>query len=103
MVVQLGKRWGISVRKDLLVRKRATAAMKGLSLDARRENVEGAFSFFSEKRANIAGRNILLVDDIYTTGSTFDSCSRVLKSGGAGMVYVLTFAAGGNVVPKDRL
>jgi predicted amidophosphoribosyltransferase len=46
---------------------------------------------------------ILVIDDIYTTGSTFDSCSRVLKSGGAGMVYVLTFAAGGNVAPKDRL
>ncbi|MGI6256586.1 MAG: ComF family protein [Anaerovoracaceae bacterium] len=44
-----------------------------------------------------------MIDDIYTTGSTFDSCSRVLKSGGAGMVYVLTFAAGGNVAPKDRL
>lgn len=103
MAMQLGKRWAIPVKRDLLVRRRATAAMKGLSLDERRENVEGAFSFFSEKRANITGRNILLVDDIYTTGSTFDSCSRVLKSGGAGMVYVLTFAAGGNVAPKDRL
>lgn len=103
MAVQLSRRWGIPVKKNLLIRKKATKAMKGLSSYERRENVEGAFSLFSDKESTIAGRNILLVDDIYTTGSTFDSCSRVLKRAGAGKVYVLTFAAGGNVPPGDRL
>lgn len=103
MALQLARRWEVPLKKNLLIRTRRTKAMKGLSFYERRDNVEDAFSFFSERQSNIAGRNILLVDDIYTTGSTFDSCSRVLKSGGAGKVYVLTFAAGGNVAPKEWL
>ncbi len=77
--------------------------MKGLSTYERRENVAEAFSFFSDKEATIAGRNILLVDDIYTTGSTFDSCSRVLKGGGAGQVYVLTLPPGAKCCPEGMV
>jgi adenine phosphoribosyltransferase len=47
----------------------------------------------------ICGKRILLIDDVYTTGSTLDACAAVLKEAGAARVDVLTFAAGADVHP----
>ncbi len=56
----------------------------------RKENVAGAFSVLKPHR--VRSKNLLLIDDVFTTGSTVDQCSRVLKRAGAARVEVLTLA-----------
>ena len=74
-----------------LVRRRDTIPQKSLDPAARRENVRGIFSWTG---GTLAGRRVLLVDDIYTTGSTLDSAARTLKKAGAEKVYFLTISIG---------
>lgn len=86
---------------ELLERTRKTAPMKGLGSFERHENLKGAIAVSAENHYRIKDRRILLIDDIYTTGSTLDECSRVLHEAGANQVYVLTFACGANREPKS--
>ena len=74
-----------------LVRRRDTIPQKSLDPAARRENVRGIFSWTG---GTLAGRRVLLVDDIYTTGNTLDSAARTLKKAGAEKVYFLTISIG---------
>lgn len=83
---------GKPLATGLLKRKRRTRQQIGLSANARRENVQGAFSVAEAGRVELAGKRILLVDDVYTTGATVAAATRALKRGGAGEVRVLTFA-----------
>jgi ComF family protein len=76
----------------LLRRVRATAQQVGLSATERDKNVRGAFRVEGEDRALLAGRRVLLVDDVYTTGATVKAATRALLRGGAGAVDVLVFA-----------
>ena len=85
--------------RPLLVRTRHTQAMRTLGAGERRANVQGAFSILKGREPIIKGKNILLLDDVYTTGSTLDACAGVLKEAGAARVEVLTFAAGADVHP----
>lgn len=94
----LAKRIGIPYL-DLLARTRHTEAMRTLGAGERRANVQGAFSIFKGKERTVKGKSILLIDDVYTTGSTLDACAAVLKEAGAAQVDVLTFAAGADVRP----
>src|SRR5437016_217605 len=71
-----------------LVRRRETESQIGLTRHQRRENLRGAFKFLEPDR--IAGRTILLVDDVFTTGTTAAECSKVLRRAGAKYVYVAT-------------
>ncbi|WP_292661338.1 phosphoribosyltransferase family protein, partial [Mesorhizobium sp.] len=64
----------------------------------REENVRAAFKVPDEAEIEIAGRRVLLIDDVYTTGATVRAVARALKKGGAGAVDVLTFA---RVLPGD--
>jgi ComF family protein len=73
-----------------LERRRATESQAGLSPHQRRANVRGAF--FAPKPAAVDGRDVLLIDDIYTTGATARACSQALKSAGARRVWVATVA-----------
>lgn len=75
-----------------LVRTRATHSQIGLSLDQRRANVRGAFAVPARHRALIAGRHVLLIDDVVTTGATVSAAARALIDAGAGAVDVLALA-----------
>jgi ComF family protein len=83
---------GVPVAHEALKRVRATAQQVGRSKADRAENVQGAFSVPAEQRADIAGRNLILVDDVLTSGATVDACTRVLLRAGASHVDVLVFA-----------
>ena len=76
----------------LLVRTRATAQQVGLSARERQKNVRNAFAVPFEAKARIAGKCIVLVDDVRTTGSTLRACTAALRAAGAARIYVLTFA-----------
>jgi ComF family protein len=75
-----------------LVRRRATASQTGMTPLQRRDNVRGAFAVRKRYQRDITGRNIILVDDVYTTGATANECARVLRRAGAANVWVATAA-----------
>lgn len=75
-----------------VVRTRATPSQVGLTRTARLLNVRGAFAVPSGQADRIAGRRVLLVDDVITTGATCGSAARALKRGGAARVDVLALA-----------
>lgn len=101
MARRFAQRCGKPCASRLLMRTRETAPMKGLGSFDRHENLKGALAVSPANRYKIEGRRIMLIDDIYTTGSTLDECSRVLRQGGAEKVYVLTFACGANRKPRE--
>ncbi|HEV2557798.1 MAG TPA: ComF family protein [Microvirga sp.] len=76
----------------LLARVKRTEAQVGLTKAQRRDNLQGAFRVPAEARARLAGKRVLLVDDVLTTGATANACSRALIRGGAAAVDVLAFA-----------
>jgi ComF family protein len=80
----------IPLGRDILVRRRPTLPQLKLSPEERRTNVKGAF--LVPEPAAVAGKTVLLVDDVYTTGATAKECARALKRAGAGQVEVLTVA-----------
>ncbi len=81
---------GIAFAKSALVRVRNTPQRAQPTATARRENVKGAFRV--RRGASIAGKGVLLVDDVMTTGSTASEAARTLKSAGAATVVVATLA-----------
>ena len=76
---------------DFLIRKRNTKAMKDLNANERRVNLRGAFDYLGE---NPGYKRALLIDDIYTTGSSLDEVSKVLKAVGIEEVYTMTLCVG---------
>ncbi|MGA7511666.1 MAG: ComF family protein [Candidatus Sulfotelmatobacter sp.] len=73
-----------------LERKRDTASQIGLTSHQRRENLRGAFAVAQPE--SVKGREVLVVDDVYTTGATVSECARVLRRAGAAKVWVATVA-----------
>jgi len=80
----------------LLLRTAKTPAMSRLRPEERRNNMENAFSIAPGAEKRIEGKRILLVDDIFTTGSTADACSNTLLNAGASEVRLICFASGAN-------
>jgi ComF family protein len=88
----LGVAGDIHVAVDGIKRVRHTASQSGLGRKARERNLRRAIAPSSGARAQIEGRRVLLIDDVFTTGATADACTRALMSAGAVQVDVLTFA-----------
>ncbi|KAB2911655.1 MAG: ComF family protein [Hyphomicrobiaceae bacterium] len=86
---ELSRHTGVPVQPQALRRTRATRTQVGLTQDQRRRNVAGAFGVPAGRRSRLAGRNVLLVDDVITTGATAEACARALKRAGAVRVDVL--------------
>ncbi|MBN8913632.1 MAG: ComF family protein [Rhizobiales bacterium] len=83
---------GLRYEPLLLERVRATESQVGLTRGQRHRNVSGAFAVPSRREGSVAGRKILLVDDVITTGSTVGACARALRHAGAARVDVLALA-----------
>jgi ComF family protein len=83
---------GVSVADLALKRVKATAQQVGLTQAERAQNVQGAFQVPAERKAEIAGRRLVLVDDVLTSGATSDACARALLRAGARSVDLLVFA-----------
>lgn len=81
---------GLDVDPTVLVRVRATQSSQGMNRTARAANVRGAFRVID--RSRIKGRDVVLIDDVLTTGATADACAHRLRRAGARRVDVLTFA-----------
>lgn len=88
---QVAGEFGKRVLADILVRSRHTKSQTELSPEKRRLNVEGSFSV--KDAAAVKGANILLVDDVLTTGATLSEASRILKQNGAGIIVAMTLAS----------
>lgn len=87
---RIGRRWHVPVRADVLVRVVNTISQTELDAGARRSNVHGAFAL--RRPDVVAGRHVLIIDDIMTTGATAGECATRLRQGGAATVGVLTVA-----------
>jgi ComF family protein len=85
-------RSGIAVAHSALARIKSTLQQVGLSKSQRAENVQGAFRVPTERRSEVAGRRLILVDDVMTSGATAEACARALLRAGAARVDVLVFA-----------
>jgi ComF family protein len=83
-----------------LRRVRATVSQTGLTRHQRRENVRGAFTVAYPER--VRDRTVVLVDDVYTTGTTLNECARVLRAAGAKQVVVATVARVYRSAPQCR-
>ena len=88
----VSRRCGVPLALDALARGKATASQVGLSRTQRLLNLQGAFTVKAERRGTIAGRAVVLVDDVLTSGATANAASRALLRGGARRVDVLVFA-----------
>ncbi len=87
---ELSRLTGLQVSRRCLRRTRDTASQTGLTRRQRRLNVRGAFAVRQPGR--VSGKNIVLVDDVITTGATVSACTRALKRAGAARVVVLAAA-----------
>lgn len=85
----LGRNLELRVRFDVLARRNWTEPQARLNRRERLENVKGAFAVCCASE-HIRDRRILLIDDVYTTGTTLSECARTLKKNGASEVYALT-------------
>jgi len=89
---ELSKFFRISLLNNVLAKIKETPAQVDLSEEERKENIRNAFSI--KNGGQILGRKILLVDDIYTTGSTLTECAKVLKEAGAKEIIGIVIARG---------
>ena len=83
---------GLRLLPDALRRTRATPPLRGLGRRARDRAVRAAFAVDPARQPLIAGRTILLVDDVFTSGATAAACTRALLRAGAARVEVIAFA-----------
>ena len=83
---------GIALTADALLRTRDTGPQHLLAREERRRNVQGAFAVPAAARSRIAEADLLLIDDVMTSGATLDAASGALKAAGAARVTVAVVA-----------
>ncbi|MEO8724364.1 MAG: ComF family protein [Sphingobium sp.] len=88
----IGRRSGIPVEKLALVRHRATRPLRAMNPAQRKRMVRGAFALDPRYSDWIAGRTVILIDDIHTSGATAQECARILRLGKAKSVHLLCWA-----------
>ena len=89
---ELARLSGRAWRPDVVFRQRRTQSQVGLDLSQRRRNVKGAFVVSAAATGLVAGKTVVLIDDVRTTGATAESCAEALQAVGAAKVNLLTFA-----------
>ena len=87
----MGERLGIPVEEKLLIRIKKTSPQKELNDSARRENLKNAFQLCGN---DVKLKRVVLIDDIYTTGSTLDAAAAALLAAGVDKVYFLSICIG---------
>jgi ComF family protein len=88
----LGETFGVPVAARALRRVKDTVTQTALDAEARARNLHGAFAVADT--AALAGKRVVLVDDVFTTGATLDACAKVVRVAGAERVIALTVARG---------
>jgi ComF family protein len=89
---ELSRLIAIRTIPDLLVKNKNTVAQTTLKSKKRRVNLKSAFNINEEYVNLIRDKNIMITDDVFTTGSTVNECAKVLKNNGVRKVFVLTIA-----------
>jgi ComF family protein len=89
---RLSRDTGLPAEFGTLLRVKSTQSQVDLGWHERRRNVEAAFAVPPDKAERVAGRHVLLIDDVITTGATVEACARTLKAAGAKEVDVLALA-----------
>ena len=90
--IEIAKWAGLQCWPDALIRTRHTPPQGHKTAKDRHQNVAHAFDIHPRYFQKISGRNIVLVDDVFTTGATLEECAKVLKAAGATSVNILTVA-----------
>ena len=93
---QLARSTGFPLDTSLLKRTVNTPPLHSLGRRKRAQAVKGAFALAADARARIAGKTIILLDDIWTTGATASACAHILKRGGAARVEVICWTRAGD-------
>lgn len=88
----LSRVFGVPVLTQALQRVKDTVTQTALDAEGRAANLRGAFAV--RRKETVAGKRLVLVDDVFTTGATMDSCARVLRAAGAQRVLALAVARG---------
>lgn len=93
IAMELSKKLGPKVLSDILIRKEDTVSQTSLDRAQRELNVKGVFSLSCTQDANlVSGRDVVIIDDVFTTGATLRECAKVIKRAGARYVYLFALA-----------
>jgi ComF family protein len=88
----IAKKYQIKLIPDLLIRIKGGKYQIGLNKTARINNVKNAFKINDKYLSKIKNKNILIIDDVVTTGATIDNCSKILKKSGCKNVFAAVIA-----------
>jgi ComF family protein len=88
----VSRKTGLTVLPDILTRRKRVKPQAGLTRRQRLINMRGVFAVHPRRKASIAGKRLVLIDDVITTGATLNHCAKALLKAGASEVYVLTLA-----------
>ena len=90
IAIGIGKRLGIRSHNNVIRRVRFTESQTTMTLQEREQNIAKAFK--ARRKKKIKGKNLLIVDDVITTGATIKECGRILKNSGANLIYACSAA-----------